>query len=86
MSDGDLKIWVDGKQMNVSAYYRAHGHQTLPRTVTLAGCQIKAFAGADSSYQLYQEEGDGDKMWGDSDPVVLHSGDQFYTAPPCTGS
>ncbi len=53
---------------------------------TMSGAEIKALAGKDASYQLFQElpGNEPDKLIPDNESVSMRNGLQFYTVPPAT--
>jgi hypothetical protein len=68
-----FSIHIDGKEYKVEQE-------------SVTGAQLKAIAGKDAQYQLF-EEGTGhdeDKPIGDATSVTLKNGMHFYTVPPAT--
>jgi TolA-binding protein len=58
-------------------------YRTEQRTMT--GAAIKALAGKDAAYQLFEEvEGGDDRPIGDQESVTIRNGLHFYTVPPAT--
>lgn len=58
-------------------------YSTTERTMT--GAAIKALAGKDSTYQLFEEhEGGDDTPIADAQSVHIRDGLRFYTVPPAT--
>jgi len=53
---------------------------------TMNGAEIKALAGKDASYQLFEElpGNEPDKLIPDNESVTMKNGLHFYTVPPAT--
>lgn len=78
-----MQITVDRKPYDVLAdHYAKHGWSSLPETPTMAGVEILAMAGRDTSRHLI-EIGDPNR-WVETmtDAIILRDGMAFETCPP----
>ena len=53
---------------------------------SMLGSELKALAGKDPSYQLFEEEPSNqpDRLIADTTAVMIRNGLHFYTVPPAT--